>query len=99
VDSETKQLLARWRSLESGDGLRAALSTSRVLLLVGLALCLFVVFAIVYKFHPVAIAFAATAMGWVIAERNALRSRVSQWPIFRKYIDWKRVSEDSHHDA
>lgn len=40
------------------------------------------------------VAVAAAAMGWVIAERNALRTRLGQWPIFKTYIDWNRVEED-----
>jgi hypothetical protein len=32
--------------------------------------------------------------GWVVAERNALRLRISQWPIFSAYIDWDRVHQD-----
>jgi hypothetical protein len=33
-------------------------------------------------------------MGWVVAESNALRTRLAQWPVFMTYIDWKRVDED-----
>ena len=95
MSADIKKLLARWRSLDEGDGLRRATSTSHILGGVGLLLCVFVVFAVAYKLHPVAIALAAAAMGWVIAERNALRIRVAQWPILRRYIDWKRVREDS----
>ena len=60
---------------------------------------MFVVFAVVYKLHPVFVAVAATVMGWVIAERNALRSRIAQWPTFKRYIDWKRVQEDLRADT
>ena len=37
-------------------------------------------------------------MGWMIAERNALRTREAQWPIFKNYIDWKRVQDDLKDD-
>jgi hypothetical protein len=63
-------------------------------LVVGLVLCIVVAFAVVYRLHPALTAIAAAAMGWVIAERNALRTRIAQWPSFKKYIDWKRVHED-----
>jgi hypothetical protein len=62
--------------------------------MVGLALCIFVVFAMFYGFHPAFIAGPAAAMGWVIAESNALRTRLAQWPIVKAYIDWKKVEED-----
>src|SRR5439155_19089542 len=98
MNNETKNLLVRWQSLEKAEGLRRAGSTARLLLFVGLALFIFVVFAIVYRLHPVAVAVAAAVMGWVTAERSALRSRFVQWPIFKRYIDWKRVQEDLSND-
>jgi len=94
MNNETKQLLARWQSLEKDGGLQRAASMARALWLVGLVLCIFVVFAVIYRLHPAFVAVAAAAMGWVIAERNALRTRLGQWPIFKTYIDWKRVEED-----
>src|ERR1051325_11207244 len=94
MNAETKQLLTRLRSLEKGGGLRRADSTARVLWIVGLVLLLLVVFGLVYRLHPALLAVAAAVMGWVIAERNALRTRVAQWPIIRSYIDWKRVEQD-----
>ena len=99
MNIETKQLLARWQALESGDGLRRAAPTSRVLWLVGLARFVFVVFAVVYRLPPSAIAVGAAVMGWVTAERNALRTRAAQWPTFKRYIDWKRVQEDLTNDT
>jgi len=66
----------------------------RILWIAGLLLCIVVIFGISYGLHPVVVAIAAVVMGWVIAERNALRTRLSQWPILRRYIDWKRVQED-----
>lgn len=84
----------RWQSLEKGDGLRRASSIARLLWFVGLALFLCVVFGIVYRVHPAAVAVAAAVMGWIAAERNALRTRGVQWPILMRYIDWKRVQDD-----
>ena len=95
MNTETKQLLARWQALEKAGGLQHAASMARTLRFVGLVLCIFVVIAIYYSLHPAVVAVAAAAMGWVIAERNALQTRVGQWPIVKTYIDWKRVEEDS----
>jgi hypothetical protein len=89
-------LLARLDSLENGEGIRRAKSASRVLFLVGLLLAMFVGIAMAYGLHSGFIAVAAAAVGWIIAERNALRSRIAQWPIMRNYIDWQRVQEDLH---
>ena len=94
MNTDTKQLLTRWQSLEKDGGLQRAASTARALWLVRLVLCIFVVFAVIYRLHPALVAVAAAAMSWVIAERNALRTRLAQWPIFKTYIDWKQVEED-----
>jgi hypothetical protein len=95
MNTETKQLLSRWQSLEKdGGGLQHAASRARALWFVGLVLCVFVVFAIVYRLHPGFVAVVAAVMGWVLAESNALRTRCAQWPIFKSYIDWKKVEED-----
>ena len=94
MNTETKQLLTRWQSLEKGGGLKRAVSMTRALWFVGLVLCIFVVVAVIYRFHPAFVAVAAAVMGWVVAESNALRTRLAQWPIFKTYIDWKRVDED-----
>jgi hypothetical protein len=91
MQNHTNRLLIRLDSLEKGDGLRRAKWVGRVLLVVGLLLAIFIGFAVAYGLHPGFIAVAAAAVGWIIAERNALRSRISQWPIMRNYIDWRRV--------
>jgi hypothetical protein len=92
-------LLKRLRSLEDGDGLRRAASVSRALFVVGVLLSIFIGCAIVFRLHPALIAAAGVAVGFVIAERNALRTRVLQWPIFRVYINWQRVRDDLKRDV
>jgi hypothetical protein len=99
MNSDTKQLLTRWQSLREERGLQRAATAARTLWFVGLALCIFVVFGVVYSLHPALIAVGAAAMGWVTAERNALRTRASQWPIVQNYIDWNRVQNDLANDT
>jgi hypothetical protein len=94
MNAETKQLLTRWQALENDGRLQRAASMARALWFAGLVLCIFVVFAVYYRLHPAFVAVAAAAMGWVIAERNALQTRLGQCPIFKTYIDWKRAEED-----
>jgi hypothetical protein len=94
MDQTTKDVLMRWRSLEKGDGLAVAASLAKTLWGVGLILCGIVVFGVMYGLHPVGIAIAAVALGWIVAETNALRTRATQWPIFKQYIDWQRVYQD-----
>jgi hypothetical protein len=94
MSTETKQLLSRWQSLEKDGALKHSASRARALWFVGLVLCIFVVFAVIYQLHPAFVAVAAAVMGWAIAESNALRIRIAQWPIFKTYIDWNKVEED-----
>jgi hypothetical protein len=99
MNNETRQLLTRWQSIQKGDGLQRAARTARILWFVGFALCIFVVLGVVYRLHPALLAVAAAAMGWVTAERNALLTRISQWPILQTYIDWNRVQIDLTNDT
>ena len=99
MQSKASGLLKRLHSLENDDGLRRARSLSRALFVVGMLLSIFVGYAIVLGLHPVLIAGAAAIVGFVVAERNALRQRISQWPTFRSYIDWQRVREDLEGDV
>ena len=94
MDTGTRQLLNRWESLRSGTGLARATAVSRTLWLLGLALFLVVVIGLYYMFPPAALVAASAVMGWVIAERNALKSRLAQWPTIASYIDWERVRND-----
>lgn len=94
MDTGTKQLLNRWESLHSGPGLVRAMSVARTLWLLGLALFIVVVVGLYYMLPPVVLVAASAVMGWVIAERNAIKSRIAQWPTFASYIDWERVSND-----
>jgi hypothetical protein len=94
MDTGTTQLLNRWESLRTGAGLARATSVARALWLLGLALFLVVVIGLYYMLSPIVLVVVSVVMGWVIAERNALKSRVTQWPTFANYIDWARVSND-----
>jgi fatty acid desaturase len=94
MNTETQQLLHRWQSLRSGVGLARAASLARVLWFLSLVLCLVVVAGLWFGFPPVIPVVASVIMGWVVAERNALKSRMAQWHVVAGYIDWVRVDND-----
>jgi hypothetical protein len=94
MNTDTRQLLNRWQSLKEDGGLQRAALMARTFWFVGLLLCLLVVLGVICRLHPALIAVASAAMGWSVAERNALRTRLAQWPVFKTYIDWNRVEED-----
>jgi hypothetical protein len=94
MNTETKQLLLRWQSLEKDGGLRRAGLIAGALRIAGLALGVFIAFAVVRRLDPLFIVPPAAVIGWMAAEANALRTRIAQWPIFKNYIDWKKVEED-----
>lgn len=89
-----KRLLARWWSIENGDGFQRATRLVRVLSILEIAVTALLVIGFVRQWHPVAVAAGAAVLGWVVSERNALETRMAQWPIARKYIDWDRVGRD-----
>jgi hypothetical protein len=99
MNNETKQLLTRWQSLQNEAAFKRASNVARSLWFVGFALFIFVVYGVVYSLHPALVAIGAAAMGWVTAERNALQTRIYQWPIVRNYIDWQRVENDLTNDT
>jgi hypothetical protein len=95
MDIPRKQLLKRWESLKDGTGLVRSAKLARLLSASGFVLVLLVTCAVAYRLSPIFVAAVSAVTGWVIAERNALQLRVSQWPIFSEYIDWDRVRRDS----
>ena len=98
MNPHTKQLLVRWNALENGDGIRRATAIVRCLWCVGFLLCILVILAIVYQWHVSAVVVPAIVLGSIIAEANALRARLAQWPLLRPYIDWPRVQDDLKKD-
>jgi uncharacterized protein HemY len=94
MDKNSKSLLLRWQALEKGDGIQQVKSMIRRLDLFGFAASLIVVYCIYFKLNPIFVALAAIVLGWVVAERNALRSRMDQWSFLKQYIDWQRVEQD-----
>ncbi len=94
VDAETKRLLLRWHSLSQPDALQRVESMALTLWIVGLAVFVLVAILIARGASPILIACGAAVAGWIIAETNALRTRIAQWDTFRKYLDWQRIEQD-----
>jgi hypothetical protein len=90
-----KILLSRWVAIERGDGIEQLRRITRYLTVGAFAICVAVVLlGIYFALPPLLFVFPGIAIGWLIAERNALQSRVAQWPVIRRYIDWARVDND-----
>ncbi|HEY2684107.1 MAG TPA: SoxR reducing system RseC family protein [Steroidobacteraceae bacterium] len=99
MKARANSLPKRLHYLEEGDGLRRAAFLSRMLFVVGMLLSVGAGLAIAFQLHPAIVGLAGLAVGYIIAECNALRSRIAQWPNFRNYIDWQRVREDLNRDV
>ena len=96
----TRTILARWVTLERGNGIEQVRRVSRYLSIGVVVLCALVgLAAAVVDLRCLVVAIPSAAIGWLVAERNALQSRMEQWPIFRQYIDWSRVDEDLQGEA
>ena len=92
MDQEIKNVLLRWRALETSEGVRRVASVTTSLRIIGLVLCVIVFVGIDYGWSPIAIAIVSAAIGWTVAETNALRNRLRQWLMLKQYIDWQRVN-------
>jgi len=89
-----EHLLKRWLALEDGEGIRQAHSLVLRTRILGLVFFVAAGLGAIYDFNVwIVIAFALGA-GWLIAEANALRQRMEQWPILREFIDWQRVKNN-----
>lgn len=95
MENEMKEnILKRWQMLREGDGLQHAKRLTLILRVASLLALVAILTAITMDAHPAMVALLATVMGWLIAETNALRLRLAQWPIMEVYIDWERVRAD-----
>jgi len=94
IDAETKRLLLRWQALSQSGALQGTKSMALTLWIVGLVLTVLVMVGIAKGLSPILVACGAAFVGWIIAESNALRSRIAQWKTFQSYLDWKRIEED-----
>jgi len=90
-----KTILSRWVAIEQGDEIRRIRRVSRNLSLAAYMI-FFAALAICAYFQPPAwiALFPGLVVGWLIAEKNALDTRIAHWPVFRRYIDWARVEAD-----
>ena len=89
------EILTRWVAIESGNGIENVRKTSHFFSIAAFTVCVAV--GLVYAFFDLpslVFEFPGALIGWLIAERNALESRIAQWPTFRQYIDWTKVRED-----
>jgi len=94
VDAETKSVLLRCKGLSQPETLQRAKSIALWLRLAGLVVACLVVVAIAKGFSSVWVAVGAVVVGWLVAETNALRTRLSQWGTFSRYLDWQRIEQD-----
>jgi hypothetical protein len=94
VDAQTRRLLLRWQALTKPEELQRAKSTVLRLWMLGLIIFLIVLAAIVKGLSPLVVAFGGIAVGWLMAEANALRARVAYWGTFQRYLDWDRIQQD-----
>ena len=88
-------VLDQWIKLDQADGMQVALRKTRQLTIASLLLlAAMAVIGFATGYKSFFIPWPSIAIGWCIAERNALQSRMAYWPTARKYIDWDRVRAD-----
>jgi uncharacterized membrane protein YqgA involved in biofilm formation len=85
--------LKQWKALKEGGGMESASTKSASLFSVGALLSVVVVLLIYFQVHSSIVAIVSVAIGWIIAERNALNSRIEMWPKLEKYLNWEIINE------
>lgn len=86
--------LKQWLSLKDNAGLQKATSLSTKLFVLGGILTIVVTAMIISKFNTIVVAVVSVAIGWLIAEGNALRSRAKLWPTLEEYLDWETIRKN-----
>lgn len=87
--------LEQWKALKKDGGIEIASSRSTTLFVVGASLTVVVALLVYLQAHVALVALVSAAIGWVIAERNALKSRIALWPKLEKYLNWELINADS----
>jgi hypothetical protein len=94
IDAETKRLQLRWQALNKQGGSQRAKSMALTLWIFGFTVVVVIAVAIANGHSAVLVACGGAVVGWIIAETNALRSRIAQWKTFQRYLDWARIEQD-----
>ncbi|MDF1691692.1 MAG: hypothetical protein P1U47_04940 [Zhongshania sp.] len=85
--------LKQWTELKEGSGIENASFISIKLFITGAFLSILVALLIFFQVHSAFVAIVSVAIGWVIAERNALLSKIALWPKLEKYLNWELIYE------
>jgi hypothetical protein len=92
----TKKILGQWIALRSKDGIEHASRRVFYLSVAAFALATIAILASTLAAIPaIAFLFPGIAIGWLLAERNALQSRIEQWPALSEYLDWDKIERDN----
>ena len=94
MDAKSKELLLRWQSLNEAEAMKRSRKHMLVFRCTGLVAFFAAATGIALDRSSAAVAVPAIAFGWIVAETNALRTRMDQWPIFKRYINWQRIADD-----
>ena len=89
-----RQVLMQWRLLAHGEGLAQARRKSRQLSAASFALFLASGMT-AWLYDPWAFApiLPAVAVGWMVAERNAINWRLAFWPALERYLNWPLIEQ------
>jgi hypothetical protein len=92
---KTKDILAQWVAMETGDGLQRVQRVSRTLSVASFILCVSLTSLAAWFWLPgVGFVLGGAVVGWLIGERNRLDTRKHVWPTVREYLDWPRIHDD-----
>jgi hypothetical protein len=83
-----------------GDGIEKGRQWVRYLSIVAFVFTAIAVFLSTLKgIWPLLLFVPGVAVGWLLAERNALQSRIEQWSTLSEYLDWPKIERDFNQDG
>ena len=88
---EENVYLKRWITLKDEKDLSGASTAVTTLFVLGAMLSILLAFLILLEVHSIFVAIVSLVLGWSIAERNALRTRIKLWPHLEKYLNWEAI--------
>lgn len=93
--NQEQKILQKWISIKDEGGISKAKKTKIILLLLGVILSVVVAIIFYYKLNPLFSIIPSVLLGWSVAERNALTSRIKSWSKLEKYLNWDVIRENA----
>jgi hypothetical protein len=94
LSPQHRAALKRWSDLRSAEKVKRIKQIALILRLTSAALCAVLVVGVSESAPALFNVTVAFLFGWLVAESNALRTRIELWPVLMRNINWERVDQE-----